>query len=319
MPDNSAAPENTHLHLYEVLAEEYRNLHGPLPADFFADSEGGSENGSADESEKEIAINRKPVAQLYQRIHNLPETKKRSALCLSGGGIRSGTFALGVLQGLARHNLLDKFDYLSTVSGGGYIGGWLTAWMHRDPRGLNGVVEKLTAGQIDSPLEPEPETMRYLREYSNFVTPKVGLMSADTWSFIAIILRNLILNWLVLIPLLAAAIALPRVYVALLLHERPGVAVKTIFLLIGFVSAVVAVAYITLNRPSISDFHQPARGRSPSTTGWGTKSSPTTSSPRVGTIPPSRPRTSARTGWARCSPSGRSRPGAPSTMPSHAS
>ncbi|MDQ3257636.1 MAG: patatin-like phospholipase family protein, partial [Acidobacteriota bacterium] len=55
----------------------------------------------------------------------------RSALCLSGGGIRSATFNLGILQGLARHGLLEKFDYLSTVSGGGFIGSWLTAWMHR--------------------------------------------------------------------------------------------------------------------------------------------------------------------------------------------
>jgi hypothetical protein len=59
---------------------------------------------------------------------------------LSGGGIRSATFALGALQGLARarapgaavladeplpppqRSLLARFDYLSTVSGGGYIG-----------------------------------------------------------------------------------------------------------------------------------------------------------------------------------------------------
>ena len=51
------------------------------------------------------------------------------ALALSGGGIRSATFALGVMQALAeapvpasRHPLLARFDYLSTVSGGGYIG-----------------------------------------------------------------------------------------------------------------------------------------------------------------------------------------------------
>jgi len=52
-------------------------------------------------------------------------------LCLSGGGIRSATFNLGVLQSLARTQLLGKFDYLSSVSGGGYIASWLRAWMHR--------------------------------------------------------------------------------------------------------------------------------------------------------------------------------------------
>src|SRR5215831_13983311 len=46
-------------------------------------------------------------------------------LAFSGGGIRSATFNLGVLQGLAERGLLAHIDYLSTVSGGGYIGSWL--------------------------------------------------------------------------------------------------------------------------------------------------------------------------------------------------
>jgi hypothetical protein len=51
-----------------------------------------------------------------------------TGIALSGGGIRSATFALGVLQALAQHKLLRRFDYLSTVSGGGYIGSSLT-WL----------------------------------------------------------------------------------------------------------------------------------------------------------------------------------------------
>jgi hypothetical protein len=55
----------------------------------------------------------------------------RWGLAISGGGIRSATVGLGVLQGLAalaptsakpRKSILWYFDYLSTVSGGGYIG-----------------------------------------------------------------------------------------------------------------------------------------------------------------------------------------------------
>src|SRR5215470_8938349 len=52
-------------------------------------------------------------------------------LALSGGGIRSATFSLGVLQALAVACKLASFDYLSTVSGGGYIGSWLSAWIRR--------------------------------------------------------------------------------------------------------------------------------------------------------------------------------------------
>src|SRR5215467_6431853 len=52
-------------------------------------------------------------------------------LAFSGGGIRSATFNLGVMQALAENHLLHKFDYLSTVSGGGYIGSWLAALTKR--------------------------------------------------------------------------------------------------------------------------------------------------------------------------------------------
>jgi hypothetical protein len=47
-------------------------------------------------------------------------------LALSGGGIRSATFCLGVVQVLAERRLLPMFDYLSTVSGGGYLGSFLS-------------------------------------------------------------------------------------------------------------------------------------------------------------------------------------------------
>src|SRR5690242_9162284 len=51
-------------------------------------------------------------------------TSKLLGLAFSGGGIRSATFNLGVLQGLAKYGILPELDYLSTVSGGGYIGAW---------------------------------------------------------------------------------------------------------------------------------------------------------------------------------------------------
>src|SRR5262245_11063604 len=50
-------------------------------------------------------------------------------LALSGGGIRSATFSLGVMQRLAAAGILKHVDYLSTVSGGGYIGAALSWWL----------------------------------------------------------------------------------------------------------------------------------------------------------------------------------------------
>ncbi|MBB4232187.1 patatin-like phospholipase family protein [Rhizobium mongolense] len=61
-----------------------------------------------------------------RKFYNLKDEKWSSGLALSGGGIRSATFAMGVLVSLSRRNLLPQFDYLSTVSGGGYTGSFLT-------------------------------------------------------------------------------------------------------------------------------------------------------------------------------------------------
>src|SRR5437773_3676410 len=57
--------------------------------------------------------------------------KDRFGLALSGGGIRSATFNLGLLQALAQLGVLRHVNYLSTVSGGGYLGGFWMAWLRR--------------------------------------------------------------------------------------------------------------------------------------------------------------------------------------------
>lgn len=48
-----------------------------------------------------------------------------AGVSLSGGGIRSATFSLGLAQALAEKKLFPQIDYLSTVSGGGYAGAFL--------------------------------------------------------------------------------------------------------------------------------------------------------------------------------------------------
>ena len=62
--------------------------------------------------------------------HRWLEQAPRSlfGIALSGGGIRSATFNLGLLQGLNEIGLLRGMDYLATVSGGGYTGGFWTRW-----------------------------------------------------------------------------------------------------------------------------------------------------------------------------------------------
>jgi len=186
------------------------------------------------------------LSAIYKHIHALEP--KRSALCISGGGIRSATFALGIIQGLARCGVLDKFDYLSTVSGGGYIGSWLTAWTHR--HGMHQVLDELTQ-ERRSPLAPEPAPVSRLRDYSNYLNPKLGLLSADTWTLLATVLRNLLLNWFVLIPLLAAALMIPRVGIPVLQMNAAPLMAK-LCLVLGCISLVWAIGYIGLHRPSIN-------------------------------------------------------------------
>ena len=175
---------------------------------------------------------------------------ERSALCISGGGIRSATFGLGVLQGLARRNLLQHFDYLSTVSGGGYIGSWLSAWIHRHPEGLVGVCAQLGQAAQSGQRQHEPEPVSWLRTYSNFLSPRLGLMSADSWTLVGTYLRNLLLNWLVLVPFLLALLGLPLLYRAILSTDESPAAMTT-FVMLGTGCLLVNLTYLHLCRPSL--------------------------------------------------------------------
>ncbi|HEU4557473.1 MAG TPA: patatin-like phospholipase family protein [Longimicrobium sp.] len=187
-----------------VFGEE---LHRLRPSVFAAPAaEGAPEPGSDGQPER--------VRELYGRVHaelNGAEGSEReplAALCFSGGGIRSATFNLGVLQALARAKVLPRFDYLSSVSGGGYIASWFEAWRKS---GKDAVFDQLGAEhKPGNPLAPEPKPVDHLRQYSNYLTPRTGLFSVDLWTAVAVIGRNLLLNWLVIIPVLAALVALPQ-------------------------------------------------------------------------------------------------------------
>jgi hypothetical protein len=196
------------------------------------------------------------VAELDQLAHDCHQADnplKRllhlmdaSALCLSGGGIRSASFSLGVLEGLSRfsrpeglarerypESLMDKLDYLSTVSGGGYIGSWMMSWVYRrmvgsrpappppampqppaapplPPEWKKAYSDVVCALAGHPPLtggDPEPQPIRHLRSYTSFLAPALGL-TLDTFTLAAIFLRNLLVNWTMLIPVLIAVIAL---------------------------------------------------------------------------------------------------------------
>jgi hypothetical protein len=174
-----------------------------------------------------------------------------AGLAFSGGGIRSATFNLGILQALAQQKMLGDFDYLSTVSGGGYIGAWFSKWLHNAYGNIDTVGTGLAPGTKANPVPREPEEIRFLRQYSNYLTPKTGLFSADTWSLLATYFRNTALNMAILVALLGAALIVPRLlsFMAVAFgKDHPAM-----FAAVGAVAALWAVFYIALSISSIPD------------------------------------------------------------------
>ena len=161
---------------------------------------------------------RNAASRLLASCHRSPTPHDFSGLALSGGGIRSATFNLGVLQALNRAGLLENFDYLSTVSGGGYVGGWWSAWLTRsasadrplfpDDEGVETWRHRARRRnpEADSPAEPDP--IHHVRLFSNYLTPRKGALSPDLWRAVTIAGRNLILTWAALVPFLAMGVVL---------------------------------------------------------------------------------------------------------------
>jgi hypothetical protein len=114
--------------------------------------------------------------------------KDRFGLALSGGGIRSATVNLGLLQALAQLGVLRHVNYLSTVSGGGYVGGFWMAWLRR--RGHRVGEERFPLG--NDRRGGERAEVRHLREFSRFLLPRAGVVETEFWGIAMTILGGLI-------------------------------------------------------------------------------------------------------------------------------
>jgi hypothetical protein len=98
---------------------------------------------------------------------------------LSGGGIRSATFCLGLFQALAQQKLVRRIDVLSTVSGGGYFGSFIGAAFSREDGSPESVERELA--------DNHSWTVSWLRENGRFLSPNG---SGDNWQAAAVALRN---------------------------------------------------------------------------------------------------------------------------------
>jgi hypothetical protein len=269
---------NRPLSVWEVIAREYEELRttDPLGGDYHARllahateekeafiRQQQKKTDCTGESQREEAA-RQFRNLLIARLHDAGT----SAICFSGGGIRSATFGLGVIQELARQGqkndapssggILPQLEYVSTVSGGGYLGAWFSSWAYhhkntqsRVTDGVAGVVAELGTTP-DKKIDPEPEPVLHLRRYSAYLSPRLGVSSADTWTLGATVLRNITINWLVFFPALVCVLALPQL-VHTVTNMGGSEGARQILLGLSIVLAAFAVVYVFQDLPSVGD------------------------------------------------------------------
>lgn len=135
------------------------------------------------------------IAQRRQCVGGIDTDAPLVGLGLSGGGIRSASFNLGVLQALEEKALLSRVDYLSSVSGGGYIASCLS-WIR-----ANGVHSDFTAAKVHG---QNGTVLDWLRAHGSYLINGNGFSG---WSLAACILAGTLLNVFVLLPLFFLLIA----------------------------------------------------------------------------------------------------------------
>ncbi len=161
-------------------------------------------------------------------------SSETSGLALSGGGIRSAAFCLGVLQYLAKHRLLGKFDYLSTVSGGGYIGSAMT-WLLNKTRSTDepeyDLAENFPFGTEQDPaLQPladpdeliRPGPKRLLNYLTNNGYYLTGGKKADYLALLVEACKALLSNLLVWAALVVGGLLLITAIASSLLNGFDG-------------------------------------------------------------------------------------------------
>jgi len=148
-----------------------------------------------------------------------------SALAISGGGIRSASFALGVIQTFlnekpgnappdsnenSNETCFDRFDYMSTVSGGGYIGSAVSWLKHQLGKGgnwrtylgasnLGARSAEFEADGVEGVDGSKFTWLDYFRQHGNYLKPS----SMSTMSLVGVALRGMLITLSVYTAILA--------------------------------------------------------------------------------------------------------------------
>jgi hypothetical protein len=135
-----------------------------------------------------------------------------SGIAFSGGGIRSASFGLGVMQAMVKHRKLEKMHYMSTVSGGGYLGTALTWALHQEKENAGTSPENFPLGHKDAQgnKRDNPERNKrldYIRLHSNYLTPdKLGLLSVASVA-VRSIFMSLLVYMLLFVSIMGVLVA----------------------------------------------------------------------------------------------------------------
>lgn len=125
-----------------------------------------------------------------------------TGMALSGGGIRSATVCLGVMQAFASAGLLKHVDYLSSVSGGGYTGATVALRYAQGDKDSD-PDEAFPFGKADT--SPENPELARLRQHANYLAPE-GLRGIATGVFV--VARSILINLFIWITIGAGVMAL---------------------------------------------------------------------------------------------------------------
>lgn len=183
-----------------------------------------------------LAVEREQYLNIRRQKNDLPPPADDdiAGLCISGGGVRSATLGLGMLQAFIRAGILKRFDYLSTVSGGGYIGACLSSLLSREPNNAEKYSPKPNPNErfkaedtgLDedncplslkhdyeyTPLEKTRLTAKHqllhLRRYGEYLTPRKSLLGWDVSRAIGALFGGILIHVLLFLLLLGTVVLL---------------------------------------------------------------------------------------------------------------
>ncbi len=209
---------------------------------------GGDLNREMADAEKDFIATR--------RHHYSVQDKNRAVgLALSGGGIRSATFSLGVLAALARRDILKQVDYLSTVSGGGYVGAFIAAFLeNRAPApGAEAPSDDISSDiglrSHELPFRKAPSesaALCHIRQNSRFLAASAPL---EKWQLALSQLSGLLLNLLTL-----GAVVATLAIVAYWLGQAGDPTWLAIYALIGIAGLLIILPLILKARSPRAEF-----------------------------------------------------------------